>query len=104
MAILTVTEIATLGQTLVDGQLVSAPQLPGIAEQQVSIGGGSLASAAFNKATRFVMINCDTACCLAWTVDATVPTAIVGYQRMGANETRFISVTPGGKLAVILST
>lgn len=104
MATLYITEVVTLSQTLVDGQLVAAPQLPGIAEQTVAIGGASTASNVFNKATRFVMINCDAVCSLAWSTDGSAPTAVITAQRMGQNETRFIGVTPGGRLAVIANT
>jgi hypothetical protein len=103
MAILTITEIATLGQTLVEGQVIPAPQLPGVAEQNIAIGGSSVASAAFNPATRFVMINCDVPCCLAWSLPGVTPTAVTTAQRMGQNETRFVAVSPGGKVAVILT-
>lgn len=77
---------------------IPAPKVPPVAEQNLAIGGTSVPSAAFNAATRFIMVNCDTACCLAW---GAAPTAVNTAQRMSANETRFYGVTAGQKLAVI---
>jgi len=102
MATLYITEVEKVAFTLVDGQPVAAPQLPGVAEQAVAIAAGSTPSAPFNARTRYVLINADAVCSLAWAAnDGSVPTANVGAQRMGQNETRFIGVTPGGRLAVI---
>lgn len=103
MAILTITEVEKLNVTLIDGAVVAAPEMPGLAEQNIVIGGGSLACNAFTKATRFVRVNTDTNCCLAFSVNSTPPTAVTNTHRLGANETGFYGVTPGGTMAVIAS-
>ena len=49
------------------------------------------------------MINTDQPCSVAW---GTAPVAVATAQRLGANETRFYGVPPGGgfKVAVITNT
>lgn len=69
-----------------------APMTPPLAEQHVQISGSSVISAPFNAATTFVMVNCDTACNLAW---GKTPVADALSQRMSANETRFYGVPLG---------
>lgn len=104
MASLYVTEFANLGTTTVGGRVVQAPAAPGLAEQKLAVGVGSVASAAFNAKTNFVMLHTDAICSLAFSVDGTDPTAAATAHRMGAGETRFYVVTPGGKVAVIQNT
>jgi hypothetical protein len=80
--------------------------MPPVAEQErIAIGVGSAPSAAFDKRTRLVMVNCDAACSLAFSLPGDPdPEAAVEKHRQGQNETRFYGVTPGGKLAVIGNT
>ena len=99
MATLFITELVSLGFDP-HGGAVLAPQLPSANEQSIAIGGASVASAAFGAETKFVMINTDTACCLAFGV---TPVAVTTAHRMGANETRFYSTRPGDSVAVIAS-
>ena len=99
MATLFITELVSLGFDP-RGNVVLAPSMPPDNEQSVPIGAGSAASQPFAAATRFVMLNADTACCLAW---GHTPTAVITAHRMGANETRFYAVNPGDSLAVIAS-
>lgn len=102
MAYLTITEVEEVTFTLVNGQVVMAPKMPPITEQTLPIAGVSAPCAAFDKRTRYVMLNCDTACGLAWSLPgAADPVAINNKHRMSANADRFCGVTPGGKLAVI---
>ena len=107
MATLSITEFSSIPLATVPagGSFFSlpAPLLPVITEQHVAIGGSSAASAAFDPTTRFVMINTDQPCSVAW---GTAPVAVATAQRLGANETRFYGVPPGGgfKVAVITNT
>jgi hypothetical protein len=100
MSTLYIAEIAELG---VDshGASVVAPVMPPITEQTLSIGVGSVASAAFNGHTRFVQIHTDAICSLAFGAS---PSATTSNQRLAANETRFYAVTRGDKVAVIANT
>jgi hypothetical protein len=100
MATLYITELVTLGFDP-QGNPVVAPQVPANVEQAVAISGSSLQSVAFRNTTRYVMLNVDSACCLAW---GNNPTALTGYHRLAANETRFYTVNAGDKVAVIAST
>lgn len=83
--------------------VVQAPYAIPIATQQVSIGGTSTASSAFNAATVLVMLHASAACSLAW---GTAPTAVATAEMMGAGETRFYVVPKTGtyKVAVITNT
>lgn len=99
MATLFITELAVLGFDA-RGNEVLAPSVPVANEQIVPISGVSAASQPFVSTTRFIMVNTDTACCLAW---GKTPTAVTTAHRMGANETRFYTVSPGDSLAVIAS-
>lgn len=96
-----INEYNQLGGSAKFGDTVQAPYCVPIATQQVAISGSSVASAAFNAATGFVMINASAACSLAW---GTAPTAVATAERMSAGETRFYTVNPGQKVAVITNT
>lgn len=104
MATLYITEYDKLPILDSSGSIPQAPVEPAIAEQHISITGSSAASAAFNVKTKFVMLNTDSACSLAWAIAGGSPTAAATAQRMGANETRFYGVPYNGKLAVISNT
>lgn len=99
MANLFVSELTSLGFDA-RGGAVLAPQMPSSNEQIVAIGAVSAASAPFAAGTKYVMVNADVACCLAFGVG---PTAVNTAHRMGANETRFYAVRPGDQIAVVLS-
>lgn len=103
MATLYITECAYIATTAFAGDVAQAPSMPPIAEQHLTINT-TVASAAFNAATRFIMVNADAACSLAFSADGTDPTAVVTAHRMGANETRFYGVNPGGKIAVVANS
>ena len=100
MATLYITEINALGYDSVLGA-IPAPRVPPVAEQAISIGVASEQSNEFNQNTNIVMVNTDTACSLAFGPD---PVSNTTAHRMGANETRFYSVIPGQRLAVIANT
>lgn len=83
-------------------QPVMAPQLPADVDQPViAFGGSSVQSAAMGNATRFVMINVDSACSIAVGDD---PVADPTKARLGPNETRFYGIKAGQKIAFIENT
>jgi hypothetical protein len=100
MSTLYVTELSSLGVDA-SGQNIIAPVMPPAAEQTVSIGGSTAASAAFGGTTRFLQIHTDAICSIAF---GTSPIATTGNQRMAANETRFYTVAPAMKVAVITNS
>jgi len=104
MASLYITEFEHMPSLTSWGVIPQCPQAPGLAEQKLAIGGTSVASAAFNAKTKFVMLHTDVICSIAWSETGTDPTAAATAQRMAANETRFYGVRSGGKVAVITNT
>jgi hypothetical protein len=76
---------------------------PGVLQQApVAIGGASTQSAPFNKATAYIRLNCDVACCIAI---GSNPIAIQpGVGRMAQNQTEYFGVNPGDLVAVIATT
>lgn len=96
-----INEYANLGTTANFDDLVAAPYCIPIATQQVAISGSSTQSSAFNAKTFFVMINASAACSLAWGAN---PTAVATAERMSAGETRFYTVNPAQRVAVITNT
>lgn len=102
MATLYITEYADIhiGQA---GRIGQIPLEPPLAEQTVAIGAGSVASAAFNTATRMVRLHTDAVCSVAF---GTNPTATVAKQRLAANQTEYKSIPNGQafKVAVIANT
>ena len=99
MAVLYITEYQRLAAA--QGAQVAAGQEPSVAEQNVAIGAGSLASAAFNARTNFVRLHSDAICSVAF---GAAPTAVATAKRMAANQTEFFGVNPGQKVAVITNT
>jgi hypothetical protein len=87
-------------RTIVDtsNRYVQVPSMPPVAEQMVPITLFSLPSSPFSSSTRFVIVNCDHACSIAFGAS---PTAAVSIQRMAPNETRRYGVMPGQSIAVI---
>src|SRR5207247_4890609 len=84
------------------GQDIMAPQYPPVARQSVmTSSGSSQQSAAFGGSTRYIQYHTDGICSVAIGAD---PLAEVAYDRMAANETRFVGVIPGHKLALITNT
>lgn len=83
------------------GSQTPAAPMPPVAEQTVAIGGGSVASAAFNAKTRIVGIHTDAICSIAF---GAAPTATATNRRLAANATEYFRVQPGHKVAVITNT
>jgi hypothetical protein len=92
--------IAEFNKLLVDAdaQSVLAPNYPALREQVVAIGGASTQSVMMGSETRFVQLSTDVVCSFVVGVN---PTATTTNSRMAANETRFIGIVPGLKIAVI---
>jgi hypothetical protein len=100
MATLYVTELAKLGYDA-NGDGVLAPTMPPLHEQAVTIGGSSAASNSFSSGANFVMISTDSACCIA--IGAS-PTAVVGFHRVAANETRFYTLGARGQSVAVIAS
>jgi hypothetical protein len=101
MATLYITEFSSLSVDSFRNQVV-APSVPPVTEQSISITGSSSMSNTFNNATRFIMVNCDSACSLGFAGDGDEPVAVTTAHRLAANETRFYGVLGrGASLAVI---
>jgi len=92
-----ITEYADLSETVRGA--AQAPKDPPLAEQVVTIGGVSTQSSAFNAATRFILIACDSICSVY--VGGTNPTATTSSHRMAADQAEYRGVIGGDKLAVI---
>lgn len=67
----------------------------------VTIGAGSLQSAAFGTSTIAIEIATDAICSIAY---GTNPTASANTMRLAAGERRLYAVRPGNKIAVITNT
>ena len=103
MAVLYITEYATLGVQQVGGMVSQTPQEPPLAEQTVAIGASSMQSSAFNAQTTLVRIHTDAICSVEF---GTNPTATSGKARMPTNSTEYKSVPRGQsyKVAVITNS
>jgi hypothetical protein len=96
--------IAEFDRLLTDaqGKTVMAPHYPPVApEQTVAITMTSAQSTAMGGTTRFVQLSCDAIFSFAVGPN---PTATTTNSRVPANDTRFIGIDPGAKIAVILNT
>lgn len=85
------------------GYVIDVPEMPPSASQVVAIGGASVQSTAFAKATQLVGITTDSICSVA--VGAN-PTATVDVWRLAAGATMYFTVPVGKsfKVAVIANT
>lgn len=102
MAVLYVSEYSSLGYVGAPfaAQLIQAPGGSPIAEQSLGVSAASVASAAFNAATKFIRVVSDTACNLTFGSD---PTAVTTTHFLPANAVVFYAVNPPSKIAVIAS-
>lgn len=104
-----ITELATL---TTPGTFASGPvQAPFIGngalrEQSfaISVTSSMSTTSGWTANTRFVMVNTDTACFLAFGGTTASITATTSAHRLGANETRFYGVNPGGVLAAVTAS
>lgn len=84
------------------GQDVMSPQYPEAAKQPaITSSGTSQQSAVFSGRTRYIQYHTDGIISVAIGPD---PIADVLYDRVAGNETRFVGVNPGDRLAVITNT
>lgn len=98
---LEIVEYANLARDA-QGNVIAAGEEPAVAGQQVTIGGGSLQSAAFQENTRFLLLHATAAARLAFGANPTA--SATSPFRMDTNQTVFVGVNPhvaGMKLAVI---
>lgn len=97
MAMVDQAQPGTLVQMYSKGQ-GQAAQAPPVAEQVISISGSPTQSVAFNAQTKFIRVNCDTVCSIAF---GSNPTATTSNQRLAANQTEYFGVARGDKISVI---
>lgn len=78
---------------------IPAPMSPAVNEQALGITGTTTTSNPFSATTRFIQVNTDTVCVLAF--NGALPTQ--GFHRLGQNETRYYGVNNGGTISVMQS-
>ena len=106
MAVLYITEFSTITTPLT---FASGPvQCPyigmgAIAEKTIALTTASTTCSTFSANCRFIMVNTDTASFLAFSPNSTGATATTSAHRMGANETRFYGVNPGGNMSAVIA-
>lgn len=96
--------IAEFGDATVTntGAVMPTAKTPPLVEQTVAIGGASAASAAFSSSTRFVRLQADAVCSVAF---GTAPVATATNARISANQIgEYFGVAPGSKVAVITNS
>jgi len=89
MAKMWVAEYDSLAQDKLGRPVLAPREPPIVAPQVVDFSGGQVSSAAFNAATRFVMISPDANCHYQFGV---APTATTSHMRMVAGEKLFVGV------------
>lgn len=99
MATLYVTEYAASGMQR--GSLSVAFGVPVVRSNNVTIGGGSAQSAAFNGNTTLIRVHTDAICSI---LIGASPTAAATDARMAADQTEYFAVAAGQKIAVITNT
>jgi hypothetical protein len=101
MSILYITEFNATGGT--SNFTFQAAQETPVAEQTVSIGGGSVQSSTLNNNTTLVRLHTDAICSVKFGAN---PTALTTSMRLAANQTEYFSVnlSSGFKVAVISNT
>jgi hypothetical protein len=112
MAMLYITELESLATPEVGGNAQIA-QMPPVAEQTLAIGASSVASSPFNKRTKYVRLETDSICAIAFGPATPGPTAAVasgtsatatGTARMAANTVEYFGVVAGYEVAVIATS
>lgn len=79
-----------------------AAYAPEITHQTVAVTGTSAQSSAFSSSTQLIRLFADAAMCVQ--VGTTTPTATATSMPMAANQTEYIIVRPGDKVAAITCT
>lgn len=77
---------------------------PGVIDQTVAIGVGSVASTPFGSTTRLVRIHADSICSILFGAVGTTPAALTTSARMVAGQTEYFGVSPGMTVAVIANS
>ena len=72
------------------GTIYSAEE-PAVATQVIDTGGGAIASAVFNKETRYIRVHTDGIMSYRF---GTAPVAVTTDSRMAANQTEYFGVPP----------
>lgn len=80
---------------------LSASKEPSITTQVVSFSGGATQSAPFNGRTKFIRVQADSICSIAFGVD---PTATTDDLRLTAGQTEYFGVNPGDIVSAITNT
>ncbi len=97
--------VSEFSRTAIDahGQPVAAPDYASLqVRYRIAIGGASAPGPVFTGATRFIQFHCDVICSI--TIDVS-PVAFVTFDRIAANETRYVGVAPNVQaIAVIANT
>lgn len=78
--------------------LIPVVSLPAVLVQSVTLGAGSVQSAALGGNTSVVRLTTDGPCCIAAGPN---PTATTDSLRLPAGAVEYFAVTPGHKIAVI---
>lgn len=81
------------------GQVGQIPMEPAVTEQTVTIGVSSTQSAVIGS--KVVRLHCDAICSVKFGAN---PTATAASRRLAANQTEFVSVPAGFKVAVITNS
>lgn len=103
MSFLYITEFSDVA--IVGHGVPAIPMTPPVAEQKIAISGTSLASATFNANTRFVVLQSDVICSIAWGTSASPPTAAITNKRVSPGVDLGFGVQGGlGQVAVISNT
>lgn len=84
-----------------NGHLMPAARLPGLANQELTVGAASVQSAAFNANTTYIRLATTTACRF---LVGRNPTALATSAYLPANAVEYFGVNPGDKVAVIQDT
>ena len=105
MSSLYITEYSQISRQGVGVGSAQAPQETVLAEQKLTIGGGSTASAAFNANTRLVRLQSDAVCSVLFGSSSVVATA--NSQRLAAGVSEYHGIPPYqvvSKVAVITNS
>lgn len=105
MAYLYITELKDIAIGHNGNPMPTVGKMPPVAEQQVGISGSSAASAAFNSATRFVILSSDVTCSVTFSpTPGATPTAVTTSYRLAAGVPVMFGVNPGDKVAAITNS
>ena len=96
MAVISIREYEQMGDS--SGGALQVAREPAVAAQSLAVGGGSVASNAFNVRCRYIRVQTDVRCSLDF---GAAPTATATSCTLAAGATEYFAVTAGHKVAVI---